>query len=63
MAGSCGELALFDVFDPGAVDAEGHVVFGFACHRAGVAADAAGAVEQEAEAGQVRGSRFGIGEN
>jgi len=34
-----GELALLNILDPGAVDADGNVVFGFAGNGAGVAAD------------------------
>ena len=46
-----GERAGLDVLDPGAVDAERHVVLALARNRAGVAPDAGVAVEQEAEAG------------
>jgi hypothetical protein len=35
-----GKLALLNILDPGAVDADGNVVFGFAGDGAGVAADA-----------------------
>ena len=46
-----GERARLDVLDPGPVHTEGDVVLALARHRAGVTADAALAVEQEAEPG------------
>ena len=42
-----GELAFFDVFDPGAIDANGDVVFGFAGHGAGMAADTLALVDDK----------------
>jgi hypothetical protein len=47
-AARVGELALLDVFDPGAGDAHRHLVFGLARDRAGVAADAPPVVDDEA---------------
>ncbi|HNU06961.1 MAG TPA: hypothetical protein PKO33_04280, partial [Pyrinomonadaceae bacterium] len=44
-----GKLAFFDVFDPGAVDADGDLVLGFAGNGAGVAADALSVVDYEAK--------------
>jgi hypothetical protein len=41
------EGALFDVLDPGAIDAELNLVLGFASDRAGMAADALAIVDYE----------------
>ena len=46
-----GVLTLLDVLQPGAVDAEGHLVLGLAGNGARMAADAAVLVDEEAEAG------------
>ncbi len=48
VASRVGELALLDVLHPRSVDADGHVVLGFAGDRAGVAADALALVDDEA---------------
>lgn len=52
MATRVGVTAGFHVFDPGAVDAEGHFVFAFAGGGAGVAADALAIIDDKAEVGE-----------
>ncbi len=47
MAPGIGINTLFDILDPGAVNAERDVVFFFARHRAGVAADAAMLIDEK----------------
>ncbi len=47
-AARVGKQALLDVLDPGAIHAYGHLVLGFACHRAGVTADAFAIIDYEA---------------
>jgi len=41
------ELAFFDVFDPGAIHANRNVVFGFASHGAGMAANTLALVDDK----------------
>jgi len=45
------ECAGLDVFDPGTVHAECHIVLGFAGDRAGMTADATAAVQKKPESG------------
>ena len=47
IAARVGKLALFDIFDPGAIYAERDVVFFFAGHRARMTADATVVVDDE----------------
>ena len=46
-AAGVGELFLFDVLDPCAIDAEWHVILGFAGNGASVAADALAIVDDK----------------
>ena len=43
------ELALLDVLDPGAIDADRHLMFALARHRAGMTTDALAVVDHETE--------------
>jgi hypothetical protein len=52
------ELPFLDVFHPGAKHANGNVIFLFACHRTGMAADTSILVEHEAIAHEGLGSFF-----
>jgi len=47
IAARVGELTFFDVLDPCAIDADGHVVLGFACHGACMAANTLALVDYE----------------
>jgi hypothetical protein len=47
IAARVGELAFFDVFDPGAIDANRDVVFGFAGYGAGMAANTLALVDDK----------------
>ena len=42
-----GKLTLLDVLDPRSIHSYGYIMFGLACHRAGVAADALALVDHE----------------
>jgi hypothetical protein len=53
------ELAFLDVLYPGTKDADGHVVFFFTCHRAGMTSDASILIEYESIAHEELGSLFG----
>ena len=53
IASRVGELAFFDVLDPGSVDADGHIVFGFARNGAGVAADALALINDKGILGHI----------
>ena len=46
-AASVGKHSLFDVFDPGAIHTDGHMVLCLACDRAGMAADALAIIDNE----------------
>jgi hypothetical protein len=50
VAGRVRKRSLFDVLDPGTIDSDGNTMFCFACHRAGVATNAAMLVNDESEA-------------
>ncbi len=39
ISSAVGEGTLFNIFNPGTVYTERHLVFGFACYRAGMASD------------------------
>ena len=47
IAARVGKFAFFDVLNPGAIDADRNVVFCFACHCAGVTANALALVDYE----------------
>ena len=49
MAPIVGKRSLLDILDPGAIDADRHLVFAFAGNRAGVAANALAIVNQKAK--------------
>jgi hypothetical protein len=44
-----GEFAFFDVFDPGAIDADRNLMLRFTRHGAGVAADTLAVIDNESE--------------
>jgi hypothetical protein len=46
-APSVGVEAFFDVLHPGSIHANGHLIFSFACDRAGVASDAFAIIDYE----------------
>jgi hypothetical protein len=48
VAASIGKFTLFNIFDPGTIDAKRDFVFGFAGRAAGMAANAFAMVDQEA---------------